>query len=293
MGESVEKEERTEIKGLKMTAESLAQAVVIANREIVTGHFLMVLKVPSLFRESRPGQFVMMRLPGREIPFLGRPFSIHAVYSRGDDTLMEIIYHVVGGGTAVIAGLGGGESVTLTGPLGHGFDIPAGRKTVVIIAGGIGLAPLAFLAERRREASAEKDERLVCYAGFRDSDHIYGMERFEAACSEIKISTDDGSRGYHGPVTALFQDDIRSYGSDDTIVCACGPGAMLESLVRVVRRHAIPCQVSMEERMACGIGACLGCAVEAASKKKRYLRVCKEGPVFDVNDLAWRVRGNE
>lgn len=276
-----------------MTTQSLAEAVVLTNREIVGGHFLMTLRVPSFFRESRPGQFVMMRLPGRDTPFLGRPFSIHGLHARGEDTLLEILYHVVGGGTAVISRLGGGDVVTLTGPLGHGFEIPAGMKTVVIIAGGIGLAPLAFLAERCREDFSGGDGRLVCYAGFRDADHIYDMGRFEAACAEVKICTDDGSRGYHGPVTALFQDDIKTYGSDDTMICACGPGAMLESLAHILRRHPMACQVSVEERMACGIGACLGCAVEAASGGKKYLRVCKEGPVFDINVLAWRHRGQE
>ncbi|MBN1613824.1 MAG: hypothetical protein JW950_05080 [Deltaproteobacteria bacterium] len=149
------------------------------------------------------------------------------------------------------------------------------------------MAPLAYLAHRCRGRNAGgKRTSIIVYAGARNAQSIVGIKHFEAV--DLRICTDDGSRGFHGPVTALFERDLCSYDPEKTMIYACGPPAMIGSLARILEATSFSCQVSMEERMACGVGACLGCvtAVKDNGGRIRYERVCREGPVFDIRDLA-------
>ncbi len=245
----------------------------------------MVLKASVSFRESLPGQFVMVRTKDSNDPFLSRPFSIYSMYSRGGDTFVEILYRVVGKGTQVFSRLKEGDILNILGPLGRGFDVPSTCRKIVLIAGGVGIAPLSFLAER-----CEKDisgAEMICYMGAGSLDALVGLDRIEGSCSVVKISTDDGSRGHSGPVTELFKQDIGLYADDDTRIYSCGPNPMFRSLHELLRDRPVACQVSLEERMACGIGACLGCVVKTKSGDADggLVRVCKEGPVFDINSV--------
>jgi len=241
----------------------------------------MVLKVSASFRESLPGQFVMVRIKNSDDPFLSRPFSIYSVHSRGGDTFVEILYKVVGKGTEAFSRLRAGAVLNMLGPLGRGFDVPSTCKKIVLIAGGVGMAPLSFLAER---CGKETDgAEINCYMGAGSLEALVGLDRIEEVCSVVKISTDDGSRGHHGPVTELFGRDIDLHADNDSRIYSCGPNPMLRSLHELLKDRRVVCQVSLEERMACGIGACLGCVVK--TKSDGLVRVCKEGPVFDIDSV--------
>ncbi|MDO9516018.1 MAG: dihydroorotate dehydrogenase electron transfer subunit [Syntrophales bacterium] len=262
-------------------------ATVFSQRETVKGHFLMTVKAPASFREAIPGQFIMVRLEGSTPPFLSRPFSIYSIYSQGNDTFVEIFYKVVGKGTLAFSRLQEGDALNILGPLGRGFDIPPSCKKIVLIAGGIGVAPLSFLAQHCGEDT--RGTEIICYLGAGSLETVAGLDRLEKICSAVEISTDDGSRGYHGPVTGLFKRDMGLYPEDTTWIYSCGPRPMLRGLQKLLKDQPCVCQVSLEERMACGIGACLGCVVSLRpdGAEGSLVRVCKEGPVFDIRDVEF------
>ena len=262
---------------------SYISATVCSQRETARGHFLMALKTSASFRESLPGQFIMVRTDTNDGLFLPRPFSIYSVYSRGGDTFVEILYKVVGKGTEVFSGFTQNDVLNILGPLGGGFDVPSACKKIFLIAGGVGIAPLSFLAQRCRKEIHGAE--INCYMGAASSEALLGVDRIEESCSVVKISTDDGSRGYSGPVTELFRCDMDLYVDDTVHIYSCGPNPMLRSLHELLKGRQIACEVSLEERMACGIGACLGCVVKTKSGgvSDGLARVCKEGPVFDIN----------
>ena len=260
-------------------------ATVFSQRETIKRHFLLTVTAPAYFGEALPGQFVMVRLQGCAAPFLSRPFSIYSVYSRGDATFLEIFYQVVGEGTEILSKLAEGALVGIRGPLGKGFDVPSSCGKIVLVAGGIGVAPLSFLAQRCKE---EIDGvKLICYLGAGTAESLAGLKRLEEICTEMKISTDDGSRGYHGLVTDLFEKDMDRYADGTVRIYSCGPRAMLKRLQALLANNRASCQVSLEERMACGFGACLGCAVKIRSHGGGFVRVCTEGPVFDIRDVEF------
>jgi dihydroorotate dehydrogenase electron transfer subunit len=250
----------------------------------------MRLKVPADFRESLPGQFVMLRIPGRDFPFLGRPLSIYSLYTTRKDTSIEILYRIAGRGTDLFSRMKNGEEVSVLGPLGHAFDVSAEVKHVMLVAGGIGVAPLSFLAEYYGRHALGNTVKMSCYLGAKSINSLVGHERMERICSEIQISTDDGSAGHHGFITDLFARDLPSVSVRDTVVYACGPHQMLKVLARILEKHpSCRCQVSIEERMACGIGTCLGCTVvtKDAGSQRKFVRACTEGPVFDIRAIDW------
>jgi len=260
-------------------------AMVSSQRETVKGHFLMTAKTPASFRSAIPGQFVMVRLEGGTTPFLSRPFSLYSVYSRGDDTFVEIFYKVVGKGTEALSRLQEGDALDILGPLGKGFDVPLSCRKIVLIAGGIGVPPLSFLAQRY--GGDNRNMEIICYVGAGSSEALVGLDRLEEICSVVEISTDDGSRGYHGLVTGLFERDLDPYADDTTRIYSCGPRPMLAGLQVLLKDRSVVCQVSLEERMACGIGACLGCVVRTRGDSSELVRVCKEGPVFDIKNVEF------
>jgi dihydroorotate dehydrogenase electron transfer subunit len=278
---------------LKESKKSMITAKIIDHHEVAKDHFLMSLKVPSDFQAAVPGQFVMIRIKGREEPFLSRPFSINFLHPCNDGMSMGILYKVIGRGTRIFSRLMKDAELYVIGPLGNGFSIPSDRKKIVLVAGGIGVAPLSFLADylkRQENVSAQGIEQIICFLGASMSELLLDRGRMEDACSEVMISTDDGSDGYHGTVAELFQNHIDFYADNDSAVFCCGPNPMMIAVAEIVKKYSIPCQVSMEERMACGVGACLGCAVRVKSSgdHPRYMTVCKDGPVFDINDIVWR-----
>jgi dihydroorotate dehydrogenase electron transfer subunit len=261
--------------------------VVLKNRKMASDHFLMTVTLPFSFPIPVPGQFVMVRQSGSGEPLLARPLSVYGFQRNGDHAVLELLYRVVGRGTIFFSRMKPGDEVALIGPLGKGFTFSTGVKKVVFVAGGVGVAPLIFLLQRGfLWENANIDREAIFYLGARRADLLLGRERLNGSC-DLRLCTDDGSLGYHGPVTELLKNEIEGYDPAETVLFACGPKPMIETLRRLLKNHPISCQVSIEERMACGLGACLGCVVgvQAPGKKREYVRVCQEGPVFDLMDL--------
>jgi dihydroorotate dehydrogenase electron transfer subunit len=259
------------------------------NEEIQGTCFLMKVILPASFGDPQPGQFVMIRISGLYEPLLARPISIYS-FSRGKDSCaMELLYSVVGKGTQILAGLISGSQVEIHGPLGCGFEIDEARQTIVFIAGGMGIVPLALLTEHLCKDKCVSPSAMTFYLGAKTAKAVVGLDKLQKLCYNINVCTDDGTLGKKGLVTQVFQKDIKKYSPVNTAVYACGPKEMLKSLAKILSGSNFTSQVSLEERMACGIGACLGCAVAIRSDEGTlaYMRVCADGPVFDIQNIIW------
>ncbi len=255
---------------------------VLDQRCVAPGCYLLALDMPDVFLESAPGQFVMLRFVDNASVFLPRPLSIHSVYSHDGRVVLELLYQVVGEGTRLLSQLQKGDLVWVNGPLGQGFDLDVQAKRIILVAGGMGIAPIRFLAEA---LSCQSGLGMICYHGARSADALLAADNIKPLCRAYHPATDDGSAGHHGFVTDLVAKDLDAYDNDASILYACGPHPMLTSLARVVDDRKIRCQVSIEARMACGVGACLGCAVMTV--EGIYKAVCKDGPVFNMDALVW------
>jgi len=255
------------------------QAEVAFNRQLTSDTWLMGLRSAAISGRASPGQFVMVRVRKGVDPLLRRPFSICGV--EGD--LFLLLYRVVGKGSEIMTGIGAGVRVPVLGPLGNGFRVPEENRRMLLVAGGIGIAPLLFLAQR----FVYGEFRFM--AGFASAGAIIPVQEVLDLSNPLQVSTDDGAEGHHGPVTDLLQKNLQ--GCDTGASCSiftCGPKGMLRSVARIAQ--GIPCQVSMEASMACGLGACLGCVVTAApGEAKTYYHVCSEGPVFEASMIDWEL----
>jgi len=260
---------------------------ITGNRRTAPGHFLMSVRLPPSFTTPSPGQFVMIHEAGRGEPLLGRPFSVFDFHRKGDHVILELLYRVAGRGTSLFSGMGPGDGLTVLGPLGRGFSLPSGIRRSLFVAGGVGVAPLHFLIRSGfPTAGVVSRGEAIFFFGARTKTLLTGFERLSDVC-DLRICTDDGSQGYHGPVTDLLKRHIDACDPKETIVFACGPAPMIRTLEPLLRNNRIPCQVSLEERMACGIGACLGCAIALGGpgRQTEYRRVCQDGPVFDLREI--------
>jgi len=255
---------------------------ILFNREINSGIFLMGLRSPEIAGESRPGQFVMVRVNEGIAPMLRRPFSICSVY---DVNTICILYRIIGHGTELMAGKKAGEKLSILGPLGQGFILPRDNENAVLVAGGIGAAPLYFLA------GEIKNHHMEFMAGFGSSRDIIPVEKIIEKPIGISVATDDGSTGYAGMVTGLLAERLDQIRKDagSTTIYTCGPLPMMKKVASIASGRGIKCYVSMEALMACGLGACQGCAIKAASADGEtcYHSVCKDGPVFPYQVIDW------
>ncbi|MHB9027151.1 MAG: dihydroorotate dehydrogenase electron transfer subunit [Candidatus Latescibacterota bacterium] len=255
------------------------EADIIRNELRESSTFLIHLRCPELAREARPGQFVQVRVTDGTDPFLRRTFSICGAVPETGTVLLMV--GAVGRGTRLLCGMAPGDRLNLIGPLGTAFDLSPGiDRTRVLVAGGVGAAPLVFLEERLWKSGTGN---TVFMMGARNAEHLMIIDGLVDLNAKVLFATDDGSWEYHGYVTDLLEEKLPKLNPD--IIYACGPHAMLRTVAEIARRAGIPCQVSLEERMACGIGACLGCAIRLADGS--MARACKEGPVFNAEDIAW------
>jgi dihydroorotate dehydrogenase electron transfer subunit len=283
---------------------------VVTNRTLTGGHFVLTVRAPEQAAVARPGQFAMIRLPGHSDVLLRRPMSIYDVKTERKDTastaaralrkrgesrspspaLLDFLYKVVGRGTELMSRLKPGDQVGLLAPLGHGFFIedylaePREAGEVVHVAGGIGIA--ALLLPARELAKAGVKQRL--FFGGRTRADLVGVAEFKPYVTAATLATEDGSRGHQGYVTSPFEDYLRKRGGRGTLVLACGPWGMLEATVAICARYRQRCLVSMENRMGCALGVCLGCSIRVHGEgHAAYERVCTEGPVFWAEHVAW------
>jgi dihydroorotate dehydrogenase electron transfer subunit len=256
-------------------------AEIVFNKKIAPHTYLMGLSSPEVVAAAKPGQFVMIRVRAGIDPLLRRPFSI-AGTKEGE--LLLILYRVVGKGTAIMAETREGERLSLLGPLGRGFNLPKRNQASLLVAGGIGIAPLFFLIQSMNSRSAH------LMSGFGSADEIIGIDQLGDFPIDVSIATDDGTMGHGGPVTDLMEAFLRDHGPGKGAlsIFTCGPEAMLKKVAAMSLESEIPCQASLEAAMACGVGACQGCAIKASAHEKRdYYHVCADGPVFPVQSIDW------
>ena len=248
---------------------------ILSNKKVCGTFYRMVLGGGSLAKQVNPGQFVNIRIAKSLKPFLRRPFSI-----AGAKKNIEILYDVVGEGTALLSKRTSGEMLDVLGPLGNSFSLPPNNtKQIVMIAGGIGIAPFLCLADRLKKHPCEK---IVLFGG-RTKHHICGINDLKKAGCKVLISTDDGSRGVKGRVSKLFSEIPKN--EDTTFIYTCGPEPMMKSVQNFAEKHRIKGEASCEEVMACGVGTCLGCACET---KGGYKTACNDGPVFRLDEVILR-----
>lgn len=271
----------------------VTNAEVIKQNEVSRGYFRLTLAAPEVAVAARPGQFLHVSCGKTYDPLLRRPVSIHAVDRQKGE--VSLLYRVAGRGTTLLSGQKEGESISILGPLGNGFTKPAGNENVFVVAGGIGVAPLYFFLQELSELNhnatvllgASTKEQLICVKEIKDLGHT------------VLPATDDGSTGHHGTVVELF--DLYSriplhscgdYNPDEELtglVYGCGPAAMLKELCDAIQENGFSGEISLEERMGCGVGACLSCVCKTKDGMDgfRYRRVCAEGPVFPAAEVVW------
>ena len=262
----------------------IIKAKILNNKMITPDYFVMDLEA-SYLAKSSPGQFVNVKVQDLVTdPLLRIPLGIHRVKGKGKkEKGVALLYKVAGKGTEILSRRKKGEILDIIGPLGNGFDIlPVKKKnsTAIIVAGGHGIAPLCFLAETLR---ANKTE-VVFFIGTCGKKHVLLVKDLKKIGAEVHVATEDGSFGCKGYVTKPLNDYLErtTHDARRTTIYACGPRPMIKALKEVSDKFNIPAQVSIDEYMACGIGACKGCAVDTEEGIKM---VCKDGPVFDIRTL--------
>jgi dihydroorotate dehydrogenase electron transfer subunit len=263
----------------RLPSNKFVQATIVTHRAAGRGYYRLVLKAPAIAASARPGHFVMLRVTENRDPLLGRPFGIASLPTK---STLELFYRVVGRGTSLLAEQKPGTELNLLGPIGNGFPAPLRNEIPILVAGGSGFPPLHFF-------SLKSGAKAYAFIGARDKACLPPesvLKRLRASVQKVHIATEDGSAGTRGFVTeglnAFFGSEE---GPSRYVLYACGPHAMLAAVSHVAAARGIKCYVSMEARMACGVGACMGCSVHAVGGG--YKRVCKEGPVFDSREIDW------
>jgi dihydroorotate dehydrogenase electron transfer subunit len=249
---------------------------VIENKPIAAGIYSLELYHHALCEEVLPGQFFHIKCGGDKFPLLRRPISLS--YTKREKGAVVLIYRVQGQGTEFLSSRRPGDSLDVLGPLGSGFEADRQYERVAIVGGGIGIAPLVELA-------GIYGDRAAVFAGYRDETFL--LKELQERSADVRAATEDGSFGYDGFVTDLLLQYLKEQRTD--MVFACGPKPMLKTVAKICRENSVGCQVSLEERMACGVGACLGCscAVNERDGSLQYKRVCKDGPVFRAEEVCW------
>ena len=247
---------------------------ILEKSEIATGIFSYVVHCPEPASAAKAGQFVHIQAEGFT---LRRPISI---CEAGKDTL-RIVFEVRGAGTDKLSQLNVGDKMNMIAPLGNGFtikDIP-GDKTVIVVGGGIGVPPML------QTAKSFPNNRVKAVIGFRSKDRVILEDDFKRIGADVSVCTDDGSYGENGLVTFPLIEELDK--GSTAMIYACGPTPMLKAIVNTAKVYNVPCEVSLEQRMACGVGACVGCAVNINKGGRDFvLRVCKDGPVFKAEEVV-------
>jgi dihydroorotate dehydrogenase electron transfer subunit len=257
---------------------------VLSNRRAGAYHSL-TLVAPEIADQAKPGQFVQVGVPDGRSFFLRRPFSIHQASRRGGWAgTLEIVFDVVGPGTAWLSEARPHDILDVIGPLGRPFGFPKDLTSCLLVGGGYGAAPLYFLAEELR--ARNKLANMVI--GARDHDRVFKPIEGKRLASSIVITTEDGSMGERGVVTDVLPDLVTR--TKAQVVYACGPNPMLRAVAAFCRERRLPCQVAVEEMMACGLGVCWTCVVPLIAPDGQgwwNVRGCVEGPVFNAGRIWW------
>ncbi|MGO0121869.1 dihydroorotate dehydrogenase electron transfer subunit [Desulfothermobacter acidiphilus] len=253
------------------------EAEILGQRCLAPGVYRLELFAPAVAEQARPGQFLMVRTSISLDPFLRRPLSINSVDRRRG--AVTLLYRVLGRGTRLLAERRLGRRLNVVGPLGRGFTVPV-SGTVVLVAGGLGIAPLFFLAK----VCCRQGNEVLLFYGARCSRELVLRRELEAMGVRLSLATEDGSAGEQGTVVEL----VRRKGLPPGVVCAAGPPPMLRALAAFLQDMGREAEFSLEERMGCGVGACRGCVVKVRTAEGfAYQRVCADGPVFRAATVVW------
>ena len=275
-----------------MTKPLQRTVAVTENVRLARDTYRVRLASPELAAAIRPGQFVMLRLPAVNDPLLGRPFALYdtVLDAGGRPVGFDVVYLVVGKMTRLLAELRPGDRLDVWGPLGNGFADLTACPDVALVAGGIGQTPfLAYIHHLLGtrgyggHTACGYARRLRLYYGVRTAELAAGLDDFAAAGAEVHLSSDDGTLGFHGYVTQLLATHDRP-----AHIVGCGPEPMLHALAALARDWSVPCHLSLETPMACGLGICFSCVTKVRTPDGwDYRRVCVDGPVFDAAALAF------
>jgi len=256
---------------------------VLENRRLMEETLLMRLQAPEIALAAQPGQFVMVRTgprPEKGGPLLRRPFSLHRIYASGE---IALLYRVIGLGTGLMEDMKPGDELEIMGPLGHGFDLTMAAPQSYLVAGGMGMAPMIALAE-----ALESRENTFFYGArtSREVEVFWTLIKETSYKGRVSVTSEDGIGFAGGLITDPLAAALRA---KPVPIFACGPRPMLAQVAGLAGEAGVPAQVSLEARMACGLGACLSCVVEmdAGKKSGEYSRVCSEGPVFLAGEVKW------
>ena len=250
-------------------------APITAVKEIASNIFQLSFLSPSISHSALPGQFVNVKAEESAVPLLRRPFSIFSV----EGETVSILFNVVGLGTRLLSQKKAGETLDVLGPLGNGVFPYSDEKyeTALLVAGGLGVAAFPFLNSRLRAS-----KKVVSFLGAKTSSWVV-----RKGLDNIHVATDDGSEGFHGTVVDLLKKFMDENSVPHPRIYSCGPMPMMRALAKYSREKDIPCYAALEREMACGIGLCQGCPVETAGDGRKYKLVCKDGPVFEVQDILF------
>ena len=257
-------------------------ALILVNEEMGCNIWLMTVRAPEIAATARPGQFVHVKVPGMEAHILRRPFGVYAADAEAGT--VDMMYQVLGFGTEHMTELAIVDTVEMIGPIGRGWQPPEGCKRALIVAGGVGSAPLYPLVEELTAAGVATDAIL----GASTIDALVARERYGAVLGcEPACSTDDGTYGRAGFCTPLVEEALAAAAAEgapyDYVAC-CGPEPLMKIVAGMADAAGVFCEVSMERRMACGVGACLSCVVDTTAGKRR---ACVDGPVFCASEVVW------
>lgn len=230
--------------------------------------YVLSFHSPRIAAAARPGQFVNILVNGFTMPLLRRPFSVYHI----DGQTVQIIFNVVGLGTKILSEKHLHDTIDVLGPLGCPFNIHDEYETAILVAGGLGVAPMPLTTSALKDTS----KNIMTFVGARTRAQIVATH-----LHNVHTSADDGSAEFHGTVVENLRWELSKASIAKPKIFACGPNAMLRALSELAAEAAIPCEVSLESAMACGIGICQGCPVETPQSDKKYALICKEGTVFD------------
>lgn len=284
----------THVPGSSLNRMIHATVPVLENCTLARDTYRLRLRCERLAELIQPGQFLMLRVPGRTDPLLGRAFALYdTVIEAGKPTAVDVVYLVVGKMTRLMASLTPGDAVEVWGPLGNGFPDYGGFEHLVLVAGGIGQTP--FMALIRRvlgqqeyggQPARQEVQHVSLYYGVRTGDLAACVSDFEAAGAKVYLASDDGSLGFRGFVTKLLENHHSPLTTQHWV--GCGPEPMMHALADLAKRYGVKCDLSLETPMACGVGICFSCVAKIRMDHGwDYRRVCVDGPVFDAADIVW------
>ncbi len=266
---------------------SLSQLLTpVFSKEILEDRiFKLTFSSSFISKRAKPGNFVHVRVGSTDSPLLRRAFSIHSVNQ--DESSFDILFRVVGKGTEILSQANPGEVLDILGPIGNSFTLPPKSKEAMLVAGGMGIAPLWFMFTHLLEKGFDP-RRITFLFGAKNKKELLYIEKLRKSKVKLVVTTDDGSTGIKGLITDAFLKEITKNKLDhkNILVYSCGPEMMLARMSDLANAYGLSCQVSLETNMACGVGVCWGCVVK--SSDGTYQRVCTDGPVFDARKIDFQ-----